>query len=58
MIEVYEWRRRHKRCKFCEHAEYKGFLPSRFGISIWCSAKKKFMDDEIPRIFCKIYKVR
>ena len=53
---VAQWRRRHKRCKFCRHIEY---LDNPCGISAYkCRAKEKLVHEWLPRPFCGLYELK
>lgn len=56
-MTVAEWRKRNKKCKFCVHCVYKD-LPPCCPSYFWCNAKMMVVDEEIPRIFCKVFKSR
>ena len=60
--KVYQYRKKHKKCKYCKHLKYKG----HFGIGVsyyLCEAKDKIIKDlipdmrELPRLFCSCYEV-
>lgn len=54
--QVTQWRRRHKRCKFCRHLEY---LSNPCGISAFkCRAKETIVCEWLPRPFCGLYEPR
>lgn len=54
---VSKWRRKHKKCRFCKHCKYS---PMIFGHdpAPWCTAKKKTVDDEIPKMFCRAFQLK
>ena len=53
---VDKWRRKHKRCGFCQHVEY---LDNPCGISAFsCKAKDKLVNIEIPRPFCGLFELK
>ena len=53
---VDKWRRKHKRCGFCQHMEY---LDNPCGISAFsCKAKDKLVNIEIPRPFCGLFELK
>lgn len=50
-MTVDEWRNKHKRCKYCAFIQL-----TDCG---WeCTAKDKFVYRNIPRVFCKLFRVR
>jgi len=56
-MDILKYRSKHRKCKYCEHHRY--LLPpspNSTGDS-WCRAKLKCVNDEIPRPFCKVFKV-
>lgn len=55
------WRRKHRKCLFCEHC--RPLAPA--GVSIigcsdykWCDAKKKSVHFDMPRPWCRIFKLK
>lgn len=50
-----EWRKRHKKCKFCVHCVYR-HLPPCCPSYFWCNAKMTIVNEEVPRIFCNVFK--
>ena len=56
---VRKWRRRHKRCLFCNH--FKSFPDIPFGIGRdddgWCKAKSKRVNDSCRRI-CRLFELK
>lgn len=59
-MTVEEWRkrRRNRKCKFCKHLKYVETPPNYVGPDTWCTAKEKFVSDECPRPFCKVFDVK
>lgn len=57
-MTVIEWRKKHKRCKFCAHCVDVLLPPWSTANDTWCKAKKKIVNDEINRRFCKVYEVK
>jgi hypothetical protein len=58
-MTVIEYRQKHKKCKYCEHICYLSLPPFAIGDKdTYCKAKKKLVNDEIPRPFCKVYSVK
>lgn len=53
-----EWRNKHRRCKYCRHLMHMSLPPFCVGRDTWCSAKMRIVNDEIPRIFCKLFHVK
>ena len=53
---VRKWRRKHKRCAFCQHVKY---LDNPCGIGAFsCEAKDKLVNIEIPRPFCGLFELK
>ena len=53
---VDKWRRKHKRCGFCQHVEY---LDNPCGTGAFqCQAKTKLVNIEIPRPFCGLFELK
>ena len=53
---VAKWRRKHKRCGFCQYVEYRH---NPFGTSYFkCKAKDKLVNTDIPRPFCGLFELR
>lgn len=51
---VNKWRRRHKRCGWCQHVTYKvgpGYVYA------YCRAKEKTVDIDIPKPFCSCFEL-
>ena len=57
-MNVTEWRNTHRKCKFCAHLRYMTLPPNCMGRDTWCRAKMKTVEDEIPRLFCKLFEVK
>lgn len=56
---VIGYRQKHKKCKYCKFVSYPKLLPTcEYSNSAFCLAKIKYVNDEIPRPFCKIFSVR
>lgn len=52
---VNKWRRRHKRCAWCQHCTTKigpGYIQT------YCHAKEKGVDIDIPRPFCSCFELK
>lgn len=54
-MSVTEWRRKHPKCKYCRHLEYMSLPPFCVGRDTWCAAKMAIVNENIPRLFCKVY---
>lgn len=57
-MTVQEWRNRNRRCKFCRWLQYMTLPPFCMGKDTWCRAKKKIVNDEVPRIFCRLFELK
>lgn len=51
-MTVDEWRRKHRRCEFCEHLRHY----EKYGFN--CKAKQKLVSIGIPRPFCRLFELR
>ncbi len=57
-MTVAEYRKKHPKCKYCEH--YRFVVPPFPEVSCdgWCKAKEKVVNEDLPRPFCKVFKVK
>lgn len=56
-MTVAEWRNKHRKCKFCKHLQYLTLPPFCIGRNTWCLAKKKIVNDEVSRMFCRVFEM-
>lgn len=53
---VSKWRRKHKRCYFCDHLRC---IENPMGYDTWiCNVKGNIVNIDIPRPFCKPFELR
>lgn len=56
-----QWRKKHKRCKWCSHAQLCGphFTIGRNGNVTYyeCTAKDKVVNENKPRPFCRVFEL-
>lgn len=57
-MTVFEWRRKHPKCKYCVHLRHMMFPPYCLGRDTWCNAKEKIVDEDLPRPFCRLFEAR
>lgn len=54
-MTVLEWRKKHRRCKFCKHLRDLMMPLNCIGTETLCKAKDKVVIANIPRPFCRLY---
>ena len=53
-MTVNEWRNKHRKCLFCVHCDTR----VSFGCESWCKAKAKMVNDDLPRFFCVLFRLK
>lgn len=57
-ITTEEWRKKHKRCKWCGNAQLCGInLPANFRTYYKCTVKDKVVKENKPRPFCRVFQL-
>lgn len=57
-VTVQEYRNRHPKCQYCGHLRRLWLPPFCVGRNTWCQAKEKLVNENLPRPFCRLFKVR
>ena len=54
------WRRKHRKCLFCEYCERTPYVQTLSSPSTikWCRAKAKCVDYDMWRPWCKLFKLK
>lgn len=57
-LTVKEWRNKHPKCQYCVHLRHMSLPQFCEGPDTWCSAKEKIVNSDLPRLFCRLFKVK
>lgn len=57
-IAIERWRRKHKRCDFCEYLTILIPATPNCDCSFMCKVKAKDVSVDLPRPFCKLFKLK
>ena len=58
IIAIKDWRRKHKKCAFCKYLSLLIPPVPNCESGYLCAAKDKMVNPELPRPFCKLFKLK